>query len=917
MRLVQFAILALLICLPLSGFSTCFGDETQAVPIRAADLPLKKAKWTFILYTALDEHGEQGGTFETMKLQQVGSGKDLHIVTQFDRADSDDITYGNWTDARRFYIQKSQNRSSGGDFKAIMGDGITNLCNANPDLCQSGSPMVNLNETDNVIYDPTDKNDFTGPANYKTWYKRITSGDQKFIDEFALDFFYSEFRPMPKGFAPVGAAATSIMSAGEPNTGSPEPFKEFVIWAIENFPAEHYMVAVQGHGAGMFGMGMDLSTCQLDYFDLGEMHDALKEITTTTGIGKFDLFIWHACIMDIVSSMTILEPFAKYCCASEESLDFGGWDYANTLAQLVKNPEMPAVEIGKNLTKYTLDYYEYTHPYSRATHFLLNLDKTQNVLDALSNFSKKVTIDNDDDLLAIGIARSNTSGYYFNNPITATIDLTHFMELLKEQSNNPAIDNAAQVVIDAVKEAVLYGGALEGHPHTKGLAIYFPENKEFYTTTPAGSGVNWDPEKYFTRTVPRMNDWRQFLSNYYVKLDKYIGTGLPISLSPSLANINSAPFNSLNPAEVKLAMQGQALSNFNFSSVWQNPDTLNPVRIFSFPLAKVPTGKLEAGTNKTATSTTNLDIHFPWKARMGRLTNGKGESVIVAPIFEDNSKKYFHVFGHFFPAGQSQFEEGFLSFRYKLTGSVFDSLYISNTSKGLPGYTKAAPHQGAKFLPVFDQFLVKPEGIVFDAPIPLPDQSAITFEAQPLRFELTEAQPGNYTLFLQVANITGAKKTETIRNIFVQSKGKAMDYVGYFGMALGARFEIPVNYKTVKIESEQGEIVRYFVEDTSKMDGIILKAKSYPSGANGADEVAEFTSGLVDVSDLKTNKTTMNNQDAVLITYNNKNGLNQAYLFYDTAQTGISYILSLQVPEAQKKEAREKFTHMIESSKFF
>ena len=65
------------------------------------------ANWTILHYTAVDNNLEGAAFNDYYEMQTAGSGEGVNIVTEFDRAEGFDKRFGDWTDTRRFFIQKS------------------------------------------------------------------------------------------------------------------------------------------------------------------------------------------------------------------------------------------------------------------------------------------------------------------------------------------------------------------------------------------------------------------------------------------------------------------------------------------------------------------------------------------------------------------------------------------------------------------------------------------------------------------------------------------------------------------------------------------------------------------------------------------------------------------------------------------
>ncbi|MGA1822963.1 MAG: clostripain-related cysteine peptidase [Thermoplasmatota archaeon] len=85
------------------------------------------AKWTFIVYIAADNNLESAGIEDINEMELIGSTEQVNIVVQFDRwrtsDDADDETNGDWTDTRRFLIQKDSDRNIiGSEEVEILGE---------------------------------------------------------------------------------------------------------------------------------------------------------------------------------------------------------------------------------------------------------------------------------------------------------------------------------------------------------------------------------------------------------------------------------------------------------------------------------------------------------------------------------------------------------------------------------------------------------------------------------------------------------------------------------------------------------------------------------------------------------------------------------------------------------------------------
>ena len=141
-----------------------------------------------------------------------------------------------------------------------------------------------------------------------------------------------------------------VADLGEANMADGATLVDFVTWAMQSYPADHYALVLSDHGMGWPGGWTDptggkdsgsaplVSMSQEDTLYLSELDDALAQIQAVTGVEKLDLIGMDACLMSQLEIFTMLQPYARYAVASEETEPGLGWAYAAFLGELVNNP---------------------------------------------------------------------------------------------------------------------------------------------------------------------------------------------------------------------------------------------------------------------------------------------------------------------------------------------------------------------------------------------------------------------------------------------------------------------------------------------------------------------------------------------------------------------------------------------------
>src|SRR5215207_3789835 len=129
-----------------------------------------------------------------------------------------------------------------------------------------------------------------------------------------------------------------VESVGEVDTGDPQTLINFVTWAVQNYPAKKYALVMSDHGGGWTGGFSDMSTASYSELSIPEIVSSIEQVRQNTGIEKFELIGFDACLMGQIEVFGALYPYSNYMVASEEVIPGYGWSYAAWLAQLAQNP---------------------------------------------------------------------------------------------------------------------------------------------------------------------------------------------------------------------------------------------------------------------------------------------------------------------------------------------------------------------------------------------------------------------------------------------------------------------------------------------------------------------------------------------------------------------------------------------------
>lgn len=343
------------------------------------------------------------------------------------------------------------------------------------------------------------------------------------------------------------AIHSQVVAEGEANMSDPATLVDFAKWAIQTFPADHYVLILSDHGMGWPGGWTDPSPSSTpserapiaqvvgNAMYLDQLDAALGQIRQQTGIDKFDIVGMDACLMGQLEVMSALEPHARYAITSEETEPALGWAYTAFLQALTQNPGMSAADLSKLVVQsYIVDDQRIVDDQARAQFAyelggsgasanqlaqMLGKDATLSAVD-LSKIPALMSSVNDlsyamqnADQSEIAGARSYALSFtsVFGKSVPPSyIDLGSFVQILKQQSSDPSVRQLSDQVLANIQQAVLANKAGTGKRGATGVAIYFP-NSSLYRGPYSG------PQSY-TVVANRFTQnslWDDFLAFHY------------------------------------------------------------------------------------------------------------------------------------------------------------------------------------------------------------------------------------------------------------------------------------------------------------------------------------------------------------------------------------------------------------------
>lgn len=312
-------------------------------------------------------------------------------------------------------------------------------------------------------------------------------------------------------------ASEVVQELDETNTGDPATLADFATWAITTYPAQHYALVIWDHGGSWLGVAADESA-DWDEINLPELDQALQQITSHTGVAQLDLIGFDACLMGTFEVYRTIAPYGLYGVGSPELIPGNGWDYFGALDALNADPAMDGESLGRTIVDSFMTFYtEVVTTYPIFNLGLVDLAQTAQVADRLKNLPDTVTTALQADpaaaLQAISRARYETPLFgAFDDPqyvdFWAAADLFQFMHLLASKAPDPTLAEAADIVMEAGREMIVYFRSSDPAPEQSGVSIFFPRNPALYQEENRAA-------RYAAEAPEDLTAWQEFLGVFY------------------------------------------------------------------------------------------------------------------------------------------------------------------------------------------------------------------------------------------------------------------------------------------------------------------------------------------------------------------------------------------------------------------
>lgn len=474
-----------------------------------------------------------------------------------------------------------------------------------------------------------------------------------------------------------------VEDLGEVNMADGNSLVDFVSWAVNTYPSDHYVLILSDHGMGWPGGwtdpapgGRDSGSAPLvqqlpdDAIYLSELDQALADIQANTGIQKFDLIGMDACLMSQLEVYAALQPYADYAVASEETEPSLGWAYSAFLSLLVYDPSISTAELATNIVESYIDQDERITDENARMDFLrqnsstggffgpsrvsaeqvisqleknitltaVDLNALPDLISAYNNFSFAMQ---DIDQSLVASARNYAQSYtsIFGNQVPPSfIDLGHFVQLVAKQSSDSRIRTAANNVLSSLENVIVAERHGKSKPGSTGIAIYFP-NSTLYRSPYTGMQSYTALADRFARVTL----WDDFLVYHYNDRSFTVDAAEPvvpatsgITRAPGSGTINLSPIstsaNSVTPGDsvqLSIDITGEQVGYVYFFTGLYDTGSNSILIADTDYLESSQTEELNGVYYPVWPQSDSFRMNFEWEPTLFSITDGNQSSVAL------------------------------------------------------------------------------------------------------------------------------------------------------------------------------------------------------------------------------------------------------------------------------------------------
>ncbi|MEP7137529.1 MAG: clostripain-related cysteine peptidase [Chloroflexota bacterium] len=514
-------------------------------------------------------------------------------------------------------------------------------------------------------------------------------------------------------------ASPVVENLGEVDMGDPQTLVDFVTWAIQKYPAKKYALIMSDHGGGWTGGFSDMSAPDSS-LTIPEITGAFEQIRQNTGVDKFELLGFDACLMGQIEVFGSFYPYSNYMVASEEVIPSYGWSYAAWLAQLAQNPAVDGGGLAKEIVStYVVNDTVFTAAKSTSEEIkqeesttTLGGVRSAAIPDVIGAMNQFVSAMSSIDQGLVAEARTYTRSYYslFGEEASPSfIDLENFSDALKGMTDDADVQSAAVQLKTAISAAVVtekHGLNMSG---SNGIAFYFPDS-DIYNFTE----YKLELSPFYANSTSKFLEqsfWDEYLAYYYTGAEFTPQAGE--STAPSrTAQIVAPGASQLTIGPVKISdteISGDEIVSVSTTVTgnvayihtalyfWDEASSSYWIGDVSYYIAENTT--TVDGVNAPDYGPSPVQVKYDWSPSLYTLTDGQHEAFVLlepSEYLSADGKTVYEVYGQYTSADGAAPVDA--SFFFDADGNfLYAYSYPDTDANGVSTPVELTPALGDKF----------------------------------------------------------------------------------------------------------------------------------------------------------------------------------------------------------------------------
>ena len=264
------------------------------------------------------------------------------------------------------------------------------------------------------------------------------------------------------------------------NMGDGETLKDFLAYAMDNYPAKHTAVIFWNHGGGSVAGAAFDELYGMDSLSLAEMYQAFTETFGENPQNQpVDIIGFDTCLMATVDTAYTFSDIAKYLVASQEVEPGNGWLYSGWMGALASNPDMEALQLAKIICDSFMEGCKEVGTEDNITLSVTDLSKVSDLIVAYDDFGKEAlasALDNPSFFTQFSKIANSVENYGGNTREQGYTNMTDLGSLAAKSSS--LLPNSTAAVIEALAECVVYKVNGKYRPESTGLSCYYSYNSD-------------------------------------------------------------------------------------------------------------------------------------------------------------------------------------------------------------------------------------------------------------------------------------------------------------------------------------------------------------------------------------------------------------------------------------------------------